>query len=77
MGPERKRSEPKARLGPDGARTTAVAARHLIDERLGSLGDWRAEILAKVRRLIHEADPDIMEECKWAETLGGPTLDAS
>ena len=30
-----------------------------------SLGDWRAETLAEVRRLIHEADPDIVEECKW------------
>lgn len=64
-----KRSEPKAK------RTTAMAATHLIDERIRSLGGWRAETLAEVRRLIHEADPDIMEECKWikpSNPLGVP-----
>jgi hypothetical protein len=40
-------------------------APRLIDERLESLVGWRAETLAKVRRLIHEADPEIVEECKW------------
>jgi hypothetical protein len=52
-----------------------MAAAHLIDERIQSLGDWRAETLAKVRRLIHEADPDIIEECKWikpSNPLGVP-----
>jgi hypothetical protein len=44
-----------------------MAASRLIDERIRSLGGWRAETLAKVRRLIHEADPDIMEECKWVK----------
>ncbi|HZY88122.1 MAG TPA: DUF1801 domain-containing protein [Gemmataceae bacterium] len=37
----------------------------LIDERIRSLGDWRGETLAEVRRLIHEAAPDIVEDCKW------------
>jgi hypothetical protein len=41
------------------------SASRLIDERIRSLGDWRAATLAEVRRLIHEADPDIVEECKW------------
>ena len=45
------------------ARTKAASRR--IDERIRSLGGWRAETLAEVRRLIHEADPDIVEECKW------------
>ena len=40
-------------------------ASRLIDERIRSLDGWRAETLAEVRRLIHEADPDIVEECKW------------
>jgi hypothetical protein len=40
-------------------------ASRLIDERIRSLGDWRAEMLAEVRRLIHEADPEIVEEWKW------------
>jgi hypothetical protein len=42
-----------------------MAASHLIDERIRSLGDWSAETLAEVRRRVHEADPDIMEEGKW------------
>ena len=60
-----KRSELKAKPGAEAERATAKAASHLIDERIRSLGGWRAETLVEVRRLIHEADPDIMEECKW------------
>lgn len=41
------------------------AGSHLIDERIRSLGGWRAETLAEARRMIHEADPEIVEECKW------------
>jgi hypothetical protein len=37
----------------------------LIDARIKELGDWRGETLAHVRRLIHDADPDIEEEWKW------------
>ena len=37
----------------------------LIDERIEELGDWRGETLAKVRKLMHEADPDVVEEWKW------------
>jgi hypothetical protein len=40
----------------------------LIDKRIQELGDWRGETLAKVRKLIHEADPDIVEEWKWMGT---------
>ena len=36
-----------------------------IDTRIRELGDWRGETLAKVRALIHEADPEIVEEWKW------------
>jgi hypothetical protein len=36
-----------------------------IDRRIAELGDWRGETLAHLRRLIHEADPDIVEEWKW------------
>lgn len=52
-----------------------MATSHLIDELIRSLGDWRAETLTEVRRLIHEADPDIMEERKWikpSNPLGVP-----
>jgi hypothetical protein len=37
----------------------------LIDAKIGSLGDWRGATLARIRRLIHEADPDVVEEVKW------------
>jgi hypothetical protein len=36
-----------------------------IDEKIKELGDWRGKMLAKVRALIHEADPEIVEERKW------------
>jgi len=38
-----------------------------IDEKIKELGDWRGKMLAKVRTLIHEADPEIVEEWKWAK----------
>ena len=38
-----------------------------ITRRIEELGDWRGEALAHVRRLIHEADPDIQEEWKWVK----------
>jgi hypothetical protein len=37
----------------------------LIDDRIAELGDWRGELLARLRALLHEADPDIVEEWKW------------
>jgi len=40
----------------------------LIDEKIKELGDWRGPMLAKVRAVIHEADPDIVEEWKWMGT---------
>ena len=39
----------------------------LIDKRIQELGDWRGETLAKVRRLIKEADPKVVEEWKWVK----------
>jgi hypothetical protein len=36
-----------------------------IDEKLRSLGDWRGRALARMRKLIREADPDVVEEVKW------------
>jgi len=65
----------KARPGAKAERATAKAGSLLVDERIRSLGGWRAETLAKVRRLIHEADPEILEECKWIKAsnpLGVP-----
>ena len=37
----------------------------LIDARIAALGDWRGETLARVRKLIKQADPDVVEEVKW------------
>jgi hypothetical protein len=39
-----------------------------IDERIKQLGDWRGDMLARVRAIIHEADPEIIEEWKWMGT---------
>ena len=39
-----------------------------IDEKIKELGDWRGKMLAKVRTIIHEADPEIVEEWKWRGT---------
>jgi hypothetical protein len=43
-------------------------ASQLIDEKIKELGDWRGQMLAKVRRIIREADPEIVEEWKWMGT---------
>ena len=40
----------------------------LIDEQIQSLGDWRGKTLAKVREIIRDADPEIVEEWKWRGT---------
>ena len=46
----------------------AESASALIDRRIGELGDWRGKMLAKVRQLIRQADPEIVEEWKWRGT---------
>jgi hypothetical protein len=43
------------------------SASELISQRIADLGDWRAETLARVRKLIKEADPDVVEEWKWVK----------
>lgn len=56
-----------------GARNTAKAptasASQLIDQRIRELGDWRGETLARMRALILDADPDIVEEWKWTNPV--------
>jgi hypothetical protein len=44
-----------------------------ISRRIQDLGDWRGETLAHVRRLIHDADPDIVEEWKWVKATNPGT----
>lgn len=46
----------------------AGPAAALIDEKIKALGDWRGETLAKVRAVLHKADPEIVEELKWRGT---------
>ena len=43
----------------------------LIDARIAALGDWRGETLARVRKLIREADPEVVEEVKWRKPSNG------
>jgi hypothetical protein len=47
--------------------TGARSASELIDKRIAELGDWRGEILSRMRRLIKEADPEAAEEWKWVK----------
>ncbi|HWZ88064.1 MAG TPA: DUF1801 domain-containing protein [Polyangiaceae bacterium] len=44
------------------------SASELISKRIAELGDWRGETLSKMRELIHEADPEVVEEWKWMGT---------
>ena len=53
------KSQPKA---------AGKSASKLITERIAELGDWRGETLARMRALIKEADPDVVEEWKWMGT---------
>lgn len=55
-----KQSKPASKDGNAGASPS-----RLIDARIEELGDWRGAMLAQVRRLIEEADPDVVEEVKW------------
>ena len=50
-----------------------VSASASIDGRIKALGDWRGKMLAKVRTLIHEADPEIVEELKWVRATSPGT----
>jgi hypothetical protein len=44
-----------------------------IDAKIAELGDWRGETLARLRALIKEADPDVVEEWKWVKPSSGGT----
>ena len=51
-------------MAKNGAEQDKTASQ-LIDERIAALGDWRGETLARLRALVHEADPDVAETWKW------------
>jgi hypothetical protein len=50
----------------DSGSTGGRSAAELIDQKLAELGDWRGKTLGRMRKLIHEADPGVVEEWKWA-----------
>ncbi|MBA3677939.1 MAG: DUF1801 domain-containing protein [Sphingosinicella sp.] len=54
----------------------AESASRLIDAKIEALGDWRGEMLSRIRALINQADPQVVEEVKWrkpSNMLGVPT----
>jgi hypothetical protein len=51
----------------------AESASAFIDAKIKELGDWRGKTLAKVREIIHQADPEIVEELKWAKATSPGT----
>src|SRR4051794_11879097 len=51
----------------NGESIESAPAPERIDDRIAALGDWRGETLARMRKLIREADPDVVEEWKWAK----------
>jgi hypothetical protein len=54
-------------------RVPVESASAFIDAKIKELGDWRGQMLAKVRAIIHEADPSIVEEWKWAKATSPGT----
>jgi len=58
--------EPKKKSGvKKGGSHKGESPSRLIDERIKELGDWRGEMLARLRALIKQADPEVVEEWKW------------
>jgi hypothetical protein len=53
--------------------TSTVIASASIDQKIKELGDWRGKTLAKVRDIIHAADPEIIEEWKWVKATSPGT----
>jgi hypothetical protein len=49
----------------DAEETGGASAAQQIDAKIKALGDWRGETLAKIRALVHQADPDVVETVKW------------
>jgi len=54
-------------------RAESKDASKLISQRIAELGDWRGETLGRIRKLIRDADPDIVEEWKWAKATSPGT----
>jgi hypothetical protein len=76
MKPKSNGPKTSAEVKPSAASRNPSMTSSQIDEKIRSLGDWRGETLTEVRRLLHEAVPEIDEDCKWIKPtnpLGVPT----
>jgi hypothetical protein len=60
-------SAPKKKQQSASKQEAASSASHLIDAKIEELDDWRGEMLARVRHLIKQADPGVVEEWKWGD----------
>ena len=69
--PPRQRSREMKQSGASGA----PSASEVISKRIAALGDWRGKTLSRMRTLVKEADPDVVEEVKWVKATnpGTPT----
>jgi hypothetical protein len=61
-------ARPAPRANKSGEHKGGISASDLISARIAELGDWRGDVLRRVRKLIKEADPGIIEEWKWRGT---------
>jgi hypothetical protein len=59
----------KTKTSTTARKTTTQSAPRMIDGRIKELGDWRGEMLSRIRTLIKEADPAVVEEWKWANPV--------
>jgi hypothetical protein len=72
-GPGYSRDDRKEKTMHESSSTQTPPASDRIDQRIAELADWRGETLARMRALIHEADPDVVEEWKWAKATNPGT----
>ena len=63
--PPKKKSVPQKSKSASQKPPSQKSPSRLIDERIKELGDWRGDMLSRLRSLIKEADPDVVEEWKW------------
>ena len=66
------KTKAKAKAKAKGKSKSAVSPSKMIDARIRELGDWRGETLARLRALIKEAEPQVVEEWKW---MGVPVFE--
>ena len=64
-----KKIAPKRAQSGTAESTARASASHLIDLRIEELGDWRGDTLARLRALIKQADPKVVEEWKWGNPV--------